>query len=94
MLGIDLVTLTLLRDPVERTISLLRVMREQREAWHDLTLEQIYDDANMFPRLIHNHQTKMYSITGADRPQSYRDEIDRGRGPARDREAESRARRA
>jgi hypothetical protein len=75
MLGIDLVTFTVLRDPVERTISLLRVMREQREAWRDLTLEQIYDDANMFPRLIHNHQTKMYSIIGADRPQSYRDEI-------------------
>lgn len=70
-----LVTLTLLRDPVERTISLLRVLREQREAWHDLTLEQMYDDENMFPRLIQNHQTKMFSITEADRPQSYRDEI-------------------
>ena len=75
MLGTDLVTITVLRDPVERTISLLRVLREQREAWRDLTLDQIYDDDNMFPRLIHNHQTKLFSITAADRPQSYRDEI-------------------
>jgi hypothetical protein len=76
MLGGDLVTFTVLRDPVDRTISLLRVMREQRAAWHELTLEQIYDDANMFPRLVHNHQTKLYSITREDDPQSYRDEID------------------
>jgi hypothetical protein len=75
MLGADLVTITLLRDPVERTMSLLRVMREQREAWRELTLDQLYDDANMFPRLIHNHQTKLFSITAADRPRSYRDEI-------------------
>ena len=32
MLGGGFVTLTVLRDPVERTISLLRVMREQRES--------------------------------------------------------------
>jgi len=76
MLRGNLTTFTVLRDPVARTISLLRVMREQREAWHDLTLEQIYDDANMFPRLVHNHQTKVYSITGDDEPRSYRDEID------------------
>jgi hypothetical protein len=75
MLGADFVTITLLRDPVERTMSLLRVLREQREAWRDLTLDQLYDDHNMFPRLIHNHQTKLFSITAADRPQSYRDEI-------------------
>jgi hypothetical protein len=75
MLDADVVTLTLLRDPVERTLSLLRVMREQRPAWRELTLEQIYDDVNMFPRLIHNHQTKVFSITGRDRPRSYRDEI-------------------
>ena len=75
MLGGDLVTVTVLRDPVERTISLLRVLREQREAWRELTLEQIYDDPNLFPRLVHNHQTKVFSITAPDRPRSYRDEI-------------------
>jgi len=75
MLDRDLVTFTLLRDPVDRTLSLLRIMREQRPAWHDRTLEQIYDDVNMFPRLIHNHQTKMFSIMREDHPRSYRDEI-------------------
>jgi hypothetical protein len=75
MLAKDLVTFTLLRDPVDRTLSLLRVMREQRPAWRDRTLEQIYDDVNMFPRLIHNHQTKMFSMMREDRPRSYRDDI-------------------
>ncbi len=76
MLDPALVTLTVLRDPVERTLSLIRVMREQRPALRERTLEQIYDDHQMFPRLIHNHQAKLFSMTAADQPQSYRDEID------------------
>ena len=76
MLGVDTTTLTLLRDPVERTISLLRVMRERRPALAGLTLEQVYDDGELFPRLIHNHQTKLFSMTRADHPQSYLDEVD------------------
>ena len=76
MLGIPTTTLTLLRDPVERTISLLRVMRERRASLQGLTLEQIYDDAEVFPRLIHNHQTKLFSITTQDEPRTYLDEID------------------
>ena len=70
-----LVTLTVLRDPVARTISLIRVLREQRPAWRERTLDEIYDDEQMFPRLVHNHQTKLFSMTAADHPQSYRDEI-------------------
>ena len=76
MLDPRLVTLTVLRDPVERTISLIRVMREQRPAWRERTLEDLYDDEQMFPRLIHNHQTKLFSMTADDHPRSYRDEID------------------
>jgi hypothetical protein len=76
MLEPEVVTLTVLRDPVERTISLLRVMRERRAALKHMTLEEIYDDAEVFPRLIHNHQTKLFSMTRADHPKSYLDEID------------------
>jgi hypothetical protein len=75
MVADDLMTFTVLRDPVDRTLSLLRVMREQRPGWRDRTLEEIYDDAQMFPRLIHNHQTKMFSMMRQDQPRSYRDEI-------------------
>jgi hypothetical protein len=78
MLDPGLVTLTVLRDPVERTISLIRVLREQRAALRALTLEEIYDDEHMFPRLIHNHQTKLFSMTDDDHPRSYRDEIEVG----------------
>ena len=76
MLDPAIVTLTVLRDPVERTISLMRVLREQRPALRERTLEQIYDDEQMFPRLIHNHQTKLFSMTAGDHPRSYRDEIE------------------
>jgi hypothetical protein len=76
MLGTAVVTITLLREPVERTISLLRVMRERRAPLQGKTLEQIYDDAEVFPHLIHNHQTKLFSMTAADKPKSYLDDIE------------------
>jgi hypothetical protein len=76
MLETELVTLTVLRDPVERTISLLRVMRERRDSLEHMTLEEIYDDPEVFPHLIHNHQTKLFSMTREDHPKSYLDEID------------------
>ena len=75
LLPVPVVTFTVLRDPVERTMSLLRIMREQREGFAERTLEEIYDDANVFPRLVHDHQTKLFSMTAADRPHDYRDEI-------------------
>ena len=76
MIETDVVTLTVLRDPIERTISLLRVMRERRAALRHLTLEEIYDDAEVFPHLIHDHQTKLFSMTRDDLPKSYLDEIE------------------
>jgi hypothetical protein len=86
MLGGGFVTMTLLREPVERTISLLRQFQRTVE-WigpnHDgepppagRTLEDVYDDATVFDALIHDHQTKIFSMTTGDRPQSYRQSID------------------
>jgi hypothetical protein len=56
-----LTTLTLLRDPVERTLSYLRYTQESNRAerWR---LEQIYDDPFQFHHLVHNHMTKMLSL--------------------------------
>jgi hypothetical protein len=75
MLDLDVVTMTVLREPVARTISLLRVLRERRAALAGMTLEQVYDDPQVFPHLIRNHQTKLFSMTAADEPRSYLDEI-------------------
>lgn len=89
ILGHDFDAITVLRDPVERTISLLRQL--QRPApWMDpsavapmapLALEAVYEAPDVFGPLIHNHQTKLFSMTWADEPTGYMQaiEVDRAR---------------
>jgi Sulfotransferase family len=62
LLDADFATLTLLRDPVERTLSALRHHREKTAADRELPLEQIYDDPLRF-ELVHNHMVKMFALT-------------------------------
>ncbi len=59
-------SLTLLRDPVERTISVLKHFKSRFERYDALTLEQIYDDEFVFEYFVHDHQTKLFSATPAD----------------------------
>jgi hypothetical protein len=54
-------TLTLLRDPVERTLSYLRHYRQETPG-ENRSLEQIYDDPVRF-ELVHNHMVKMLSLS-------------------------------
>jgi hypothetical protein len=56
-------TLTVLRDPVERTLSYLRHHRENSRADRHRTLEEIYDTPFRFQGLAHNHMTKMLALT-------------------------------
>jgi len=76
LLGIDLVTLTIVRDPVERTISYLKHCKRYHEHHRELDLEEIYHDEFEFPCFIHNHQAKIFSMTAEDRLESYMDVID------------------
>jgi Sulfotransferase family len=62
LLGGDFITLTVLREPVGRTLSYLRHYRDMTPADADLTLEEVYDDDFRFHGLIHNHMTKMLSL--------------------------------
>lgn len=59
------ITLTVLRDPVERTLSFLRhqAARRQRGATEDTPLEEIYDDPFRFEAMIQNHMTRTLSLT-------------------------------
>jgi hypothetical protein len=57
------ITLTLLREPVERTLSFLRQHRESNPSARDKSLEQLYSDPFWFHGVIHNHMTKMLSMT-------------------------------
>jgi hypothetical protein len=74
--GRDTITFTLLRDPVERTISVLRHCKRYHEHQRHLSLDEIYDDAFVFPLYIHNHQAKMFAMTLDDRLESHLDVID------------------
>ena len=62
LLDAPFTTLTLLRDPLERTLSYLRHHREQTPADHERSLEEIYSDPIRF-ELLHNHMVKMLSMT-------------------------------
>lgn len=90
ILGPDVATTTILRDPVERTISLLRQTRRGAEGITDpirdarlaeASLEELYERPWIFGPLLHNHQTKVFSLRASDDADSYLDEIhvDEGR---------------
>jgi hypothetical protein len=63
LLGVPFTVITVLRDPVERTLSSLRDMKEREPEFRGESLEKIYEDPIRFPHLIHNHMVKMLSIT-------------------------------
>jgi hypothetical protein len=55
-------TLTLLREPVERTLSYLRRHQAFEPSDRRTPLEEIYDDPLHFHVAVHNHMTKMLSL--------------------------------
>lgn len=55
-------TFTVLRDPVERTLSYLRHHRELTPADAELSLEEVYEDPLRFRWLVHNHMVKMLAL--------------------------------
>jgi hypothetical protein len=81
----DITRITVLRDPVERTISLLRQFR-RKATWLDAsdrepmlasrTLEEVYEHPLVFAPLVQNHQTKVFSLQESDRPENYMHVID------------------
>lgn len=76
LLDRELTTLTVLRDPVERTISHLRHRRDRVPGYRDQPLEAIYEDPVFFRCNLQNHQAKMFAFTPNDRPRTYLDELD------------------
>jgi hypothetical protein len=80
-------TVSVLRDPVERTISLLRQFR-RRPPWQSAaarrptlagaTLEEVYAHPAVFEPLVLNHQTKLFAMRRSEGANSYLDVVDVG----------------
>ena len=84
VLGGGFETMTILRHPVERTISLLRQM-QRPGSWLEgpqeapvtaSSLEEVYEQSNVYEPLVHDHQTKIFSMTLDDQPRGYLQVID------------------
>ena len=62
LLDADFAMLTVLREPVERTLSHLRHYRRDTPALHDTSLEAIYDETPTYT-FLRDHMVKMFSMT-------------------------------
>jgi hypothetical protein len=67
LIGIDVVRLTLLRDPVDRTVSMLKHVKRLFERYADHAIEAIYEDPAVFRSFIDNYQTRMFALTIEER---------------------------
>lgn len=82
LLGGGFHTMTILRDPVDRTVSLLRQFQRAETSMTcedlsgEIALEEIYERPNVYEPFVHNHQTKIFSMTVADHPMGYLQTID------------------
>ncbi len=61
-----LYTLTLLREPVARTVSVLKHFKRLDERYRSSPLTEIYADTDLSRMYIANHQTKIFSLTPDD----------------------------
>jgi hypothetical protein len=63
LLGVPFTTLTVLREPVERTLSFVRHQRRLDPRVADEPLDDIYGRPQLLHGLIHNHMVKMLGLT-------------------------------
>jgi hypothetical protein len=75
LVGGEFVRLTILRDPVERTISFLNHWKRLQPDLATMSLEEIYDTTPDKPTHILNHQAKQFAMTLEDQPTSFLDRI-------------------
>ena len=62
-------TMTVLRDPVKRAISMLK--QRQRRWAPDKSLVELYEDPVVFNRFVDNHQTRIFALDPSDDPASF-----------------------
>ena len=62
LLDAEFRTFTVLREPVDRTLSYLRHHRKTTPGDTELALQQIYDEPGNFKHFVQNHMVKMLSL--------------------------------
>jgi Sulfotransferase family len=62
----DYVAITLLRNPVDRTISYLKHCRRYHPEHGEKTLQEIYEDPWFYASFICNYQTKIFSMSSKE----------------------------
>ncbi len=62
LLGGGFTTFTVVREPVERTLSYLRHYRKMTPEARDWPLEQVYEDPLRYEGLIHDHMCKVFGL--------------------------------
>ena len=82
-LDAEFTTLTVLRHPVERTLSYLRHHRDTTPGDRELPLEAIYEDPARFRPFIENHMVKMLSLRADEMTNGMMTVIDFDRGRLR-----------
>jgi hypothetical protein len=70
----EAITLSVLREPVARIVSLIDQHRRLQAP--DLTIEEIYEDPKVFKRTILDHQTKIFSMAESDNINAWTQSID------------------
>jgi hypothetical protein len=83
LLDAEFTTFTVLRDPVERTLSYLRHHRNTTPAEAERSLEEIYEDPARFRPFIENHMVKMLSLRAQEMTDGMMTVIDFDRGRLR-----------
>jgi serine O-acetyltransferase len=71
LIDLDLVRLTLLRRPVDRTVSVLKHFKRLTPRVQELSLDEIYEDPFVFGHFIENHQAMMFAVTADDKPEAF-----------------------
>jgi len=71
LMGPDVATLTLLREPVARTVSVLKHFKRLWPRYRDLSLDAIYDDELVYRHFCENFQARVFAIEPGDRTRSF-----------------------
>jgi hypothetical protein len=58
--------ITLLRDPIDRSISAMRRARRRNERFKAMSFEEVFDDQRFREAMIENYQTKVFGIRQSD----------------------------